>query len=164
MVGVSPREQVEALYRRIPCERTFEYDCELHRATGYVIDLPDIFLMGRGVDRIANIQEIADPHCVFHEEQQDCWHIYAFAGDARRIWEVMPYPLPWVCWQRLRAIASDPTELRFYSAKRAFRGMARVSVRKNLSHIEDEGTMVAATRPCWARQLTLDLYAKYRSA
>jgi hypothetical protein len=160
---VSPREQVEQLYQQIPCVRTFAADLALHEITGYVFDLPDLFIMGRGVDRLANPHEIMDPGCLFSMEQQNCWHIYAFAGSAKRIWAVLPYPLPWACWQRARTALGETTELRFYPARRAFRTMARVSVRKNLSHNEEEETMVAASRPCWS-QLTLDFYAKHRSA
>ena len=47
---------------------------------GFVFSTPDFFIMGRPMG--------------------DTWFIEAMAGDMSRAWDILPYPLPYIAWQR----------------------------------------------------------------
>jgi hypothetical protein len=97
---VTPRERIAELYLRYPQTRTFEEDIRLHRVTGYVLDHPDIFLMGRPVRREAPMEAIICPHVSFSRSQADSWFIWAMSGKLSLVWETAPYELPYVGWIR----------------------------------------------------------------
>jgi hypothetical protein len=111
---VSPREEVEALYRREPCARTFEQDLALHHQFGVVFDQPDYFVMGRPVRKDADPALIVNPAYVFLHQVCDCWMVYAFAGDLSKAWEVLPFHLKWFAFER-------KNELRIYEAADIYR-------------------------------------------
>lgn len=52
-----------------------------HFLNGYVISTPDCFLMGK-------------------QESEDAWFVTYFAGDLRAAVAAIPYPLPFVIFQR----------------------------------------------------------------
>jgi hypothetical protein len=62
-----------------------------HFLTGYVISKPEFFLMGKA--------------------EGDAWFVTYLAGDLRAAVASIPFPLPWVIFQR------DNGELRRYSAE-----------------------------------------------
>ena len=91
---------IRRVYETEPCPRTFERDLWLHLCGGCVFSTPDLFVMGRGVARSAPVAEIVDPSVIFDRERQDCWWVYAAAGDLARMPQLLPYPLPWIGWER----------------------------------------------------------------
>lgn len=44
-------------------------------------------------------------------EGKTCWYVAAAAGNLSRMWEVLPYPLEWVCFRRM---LGGKEELRLY--------------------------------------------------
>ena len=95
-----PFDQIAALYKRYPQPRTFEEDLTAHISTGYVHITPDTFLMGRGINRQAPPDLIANPWHTFPIDQQDTWLVFAYSGYSRNFLAFLPYPLKWVAWQR----------------------------------------------------------------
>ena len=64
--------------------------------------------MGRPVDSAGRHEDIVNPAFEFPREKCDCWHVYLMAGDTTRVWDIMPYPLPKISFERRN-------ELRFYA-------------------------------------------------
>ena len=97
---MTPRQQVLNLYWRFPQPRDFQDDYLMHQVSGYVIDTPEAFLMGRGVDRYQDEEVIRCPHVIFPRSRQNAWFIWAFAGDISLMGVLAPYELPYVGWAR----------------------------------------------------------------
>lgn len=104
---LSPFEQAKAVYDREPSRRTFWDDLTLHLLNGFVFSTPDYFVMGRPVLKDAAPEFIVDPHCKYPKEQADCWMIYLMAGDTGKAWDVLPWDLEFICFER-------NNELRFH--------------------------------------------------
>lgn len=104
----TPYEQARDVYRSEPCARAFEEDLEAHYINGFVFSRPDFFIMGRPIVKAADPVLIVDPWMRFPSAFADCWHVYLFAGNLARVWDILPWPLPWVAFER-------KNELRFYS-------------------------------------------------
>ena len=107
---MSPVQRAKNVYFWEPCVRTFQEDLELHLINGYVFSTPEFFIMGRGVKRDAPQDQIVDPSYCFPREEQDCWHVYLMSGDVRKVWDILPYSLPFISFER-------KNELRFYKSE-----------------------------------------------
>lgn len=107
---MTPYEEMQEVYRTEPCARSFAEDLELHHLNGYVYSTPHFFVMARPVWSEGPRVAIVHPAVDFRKVgvPLDCWHVYGMAGDMRRAWEIMPYPLPLISFER-------KNELRFHS-------------------------------------------------
>lgn len=103
----SPYERARWVYDNEDCPRSFETDLELHLKHGFVFSTPDFFVMGRAVCSKTSPEEIVNPEVVHRRDLHDCWHVYLFAGDLSKAWNVLPYELPMFSLER-------KNELRFY--------------------------------------------------
>lgn len=82
-------------------ERTrfaFEEAIDAHGRTGYVIVTPEIFLLVRPVDSLADPLLFDDPYVEF--EDPDCWHVYLAAGDITQMPLYVPSPMPFISFVR----------------------------------------------------------------
>lgn len=112
------------MYALHPRERTFAEYVGWHLAYGFVLSRPDVFVMGRpivrregesGVKWMANRDGDVAGRC-------DTWFVHAASGNIQRAWELIPWNLPWIAWER----TLDRTrELRFYDAGRVRRLLMR---------------------------------------
>lgn len=99
------------VYATEKCARTFAEDLSLHLHFGFVHSTPDYFIMGRPVLKAAPIEQIVNCRHIFTGITCDCWHVYLACGDIARAWEVLPWPLPWISFER-------KNELRFHELER----------------------------------------------
>jgi len=106
--SVIPYEEAKSVYEREPCKRTFEEDLLTHLRYGFVFSTPQFFIIGRPVNSKAGAPAIVDPDIRFDEARCDCWHIYLMAGNFSKAWEIMPWKLPLISFER-------KNELRIYS-------------------------------------------------
>lgn len=97
---MKPFDVIAELYEVYDVGRTFDEDIAAHISNGYVFSTPEFFLMGRPVDRFADMKSIDDPWYPFPMERQNTWLVYAFAGHSQNLLTFMPYPLTWLAWQR----------------------------------------------------------------
>lgn len=112
---MSPYEKIEAAYAKRPRVEPFLYYVRLYAARGFVFSRPDFFVMGRPVPRSAWASRILDDNDNFEGEICDCWYLMAASGKTERMWQVVPFPLPFFCWTRLH----DPQmELTFVDTDR----------------------------------------------
>lgn len=95
---VGPKARASRVYDLEPCDRTFFEDLAIHRRYGVVIDTPKVFVMGRPVRKDAPISLVLDPTYRFSDP--DAWLVWLLAGDLQEALRLMPYPLPWLGWQR----------------------------------------------------------------
>jgi hypothetical protein len=95
---MTPIDQARAVYSQEWCARTFDEDLALHLSGGYVFSTPTMFLMGRPVRSDAPPDEIVNPAVSF--SGPDAWLVYLLAGSLREALEFIPYPLPFVGWER----------------------------------------------------------------
>lgn len=103
-----PVEKAAAVYSTEACSRPFREDLEAHLLEGFVFSRPDYFIMGRPVERGADQAQVTDPWYRFTWDKCDCWHVFLFSGNLVRAWGILPWPLPWISFER-------KNELRFYS-------------------------------------------------
>lgn len=99
-------------------EKPLRWYEEEHKLKGFVFCTPDFYIMGRPVKRDAPPEQILDVTHQFFPPACDCWYVFLMCGDVRKAWSILPYELPWLCWQR----DNDPSdELRFYETRRMMR-------------------------------------------
>ena len=92
--------EARAVYDREPTHRTFREDLDLHLIHGYVFNLPDVFIMGRPVNSKAEQNQILDPLYPFKLHEQDCWHVFLYAGNLTKAFTFLPYWLPYCSFER----------------------------------------------------------------
>lgn len=97
---MSPYEQMRAKYLAEPEDLPFEsYLMAHHRhPRGVVIQTPDFFVMGLPVTR-ALLESQMHP-LLIDTQHPDCWYVSAMAGDMGKAWGILPYPLPWIAFDR----------------------------------------------------------------
>ncbi len=122
---MNPYDRILAAY---PNEQGEFKECvEYHERHGFVFATPDYFVMGRPVVMMARADQICDYTCEFPAQGCDCWYIHAMAGHLAQVWDVLPWELPWIAWQRVR----DPEKvLRIYPLAR----MRSMSLQRNASN------------------------------
>ena len=94
------RERVQNLYERFPQPRRLEEDEAMYRNCGYVIETPEVYVIGKAVWHEAPWEAIVDPQVSFARIEQDAWFLHAMAGSLRAMWAVKPYYLPLIGWSR----------------------------------------------------------------
>ena len=107
---MTPYEQARAVYLKEPCTRTFDEDLSLHLEFGFVFNTPEFFIMGRPICRSAMCGLILDPSYQFKREECDAWHIYLAAGNLSKAWDILPWPLGWLSFERKNVLRFHPTE------------------------------------------------------
>ena len=105
---MSPYEEAKAVYSREFCPRTFQEDLELHLQYGYVFSTDTEFIMARPVLKGADPSLVVNPGFAFNSA--DCWFVYLFAGHPSSIIQYMPYPLPWIGFERKNVLRFWPLE------------------------------------------------------
>lgn len=106
---MTPYELAAKAHAAHPGPRSFTEDVEAHLMNGFVFSTPDFFIMGRAVIASADARLILNPSHPFPRDRADCWFVYLMAGDIPKAWSILPWELPWFCWER-------SSELRFYRA------------------------------------------------
>lgn len=94
----SPFELAADVYAREPCANTFQCDLAAHLLYGYVFSAPELFIMGRPVEKNAPEHLILDPAHPF--DSPDAWLIWLAAGDLSAFPRCLPYPLGFFGLQR----------------------------------------------------------------
>jgi hypothetical protein len=109
---VSPYEQAAKAFEAKPHPRTFTDDIESHLMSeaGYVFSTPDFFIMGRAVVRGAPVDAIVDPEVIFPAHLCDCWHVYLAAGNLAKAWDILPWRLPYLSFERGNELRVYPIE------------------------------------------------------
>jgi hypothetical protein len=108
---MSPYEQCEAKYAESWPKCGFEERVIRAMKHGFVFSTPDFFVMGRPVVSTAPHEQIACPAFTFDRSKCDMWHLDWFAGDMHKVWAVLPWPLPYISFERMR---SGRLELQIY--------------------------------------------------
>lgn len=99
---MTPYQRAARVYELEPCARTFAEDLEWHLVNGFVFSRPDFFVMGRPVvSTVATFDpgKIVGLHR-FPSSLCDCWHVYLMAGNVARAWDMLPWELPLVSFER----------------------------------------------------------------
>lgn len=78
--------------------QSFRDVLEAHFQVGHVVSSPEIFLLGRRVSSWWCEQSLRDPW--FTDEGGDTWHVWLFAGALPKVLAAIPYPLPYVTFDR----------------------------------------------------------------
>lgn len=96
---MTPVEKAAAVYESEPCAYSFKQDLEFYLLNGFVFSRPDFFIMGRPVVSTAPVDMITGHHR-FSSASCDCWHMALAGGNLSRMWPMLPWELPLVCFQR----------------------------------------------------------------
>jgi hypothetical protein len=105
---VNPYPEAKRVYQQELCVRSFEVDLDMHLRHGWVYSGPELFIMARPVRRDAPAELVVCPSAWWPSSECDTWHVYLFAGDLSKLERHMPFPLPWISFER-------KNELRFYA-------------------------------------------------
>ena len=132
----SPYETIRAEYNRCPHELEWEWWVDWHYQHGFVYATPDFFIMGKPVRKDAPSDWLEDPEYVVTRGEANAWYIFAFAGDMGKAWAIMPWPLAWIAFQRVRG---GKRELAFYSTE-----TLRRLCPPNLHHAPTESILATA--------------------
>lgn len=96
--------QIERLYRDFPQMaggRLFLEDVALHLRYGYVWASPTAVILARPVSSQWLTTDLGDLSKTAARDEADTWFVYLAAGNLTEFFEVMPYPLKFVCfWRR----------------------------------------------------------------
>jgi len=118
---MTPYERLVALYDRQPeiCGgKSLAWYIDVYCRHGFVFSRPDFFIMGRPVVAFLDPEKIMQCDFDFHWHRCDCWQIEAMAGNCAKAFDIMPWPLPWLCFCRW---FQDKRGLRFVETHRALR-------------------------------------------
>jgi len=106
----TPFQQAAEAFLAEPHARSLTEDLEAHLINGFVFSRPDYFVMGRPVIRTAPEAQIVDPWHRFPSGQCDCWHVYLMAGNMAKAWEILPWAMPWMSFERKNELRFVPLE------------------------------------------------------
>lgn len=106
---MNPFAAAAGVYQREPCARPLREDLEAHLLFGWVFSTPEVFLMGRQVRHDWPHDRIRDPWQT--ADDGDCWHVWLCAGDIREAIGLMPFPLPWVSYERQNVLRIIPAKV-----------------------------------------------------
>ena len=98
---MSPYELMLEFYGRHAPAVDFRTHVEWHFKHGFVYSTPDYFVMGRPVNHEASAEEITNPEKRWKEEECDCWYVHAMCGCVWKAFQIMPWRMPWIAWERL---------------------------------------------------------------
>ena len=123
---MTPYHQAREVYNREPCARTFEEDLVAHLENGYVINTPEVFGMFRPVNIDWPEPDILDAsrrNCIIG----NCWHIWIAAGDLSQFMGFLPYPLPFISFER-------KNRLRYYRFHQMAEKLSHGRIRRTSLH------------------------------
>lgn len=116
--SLSPYERTAYDWAAYPRSHSLQWYEDMHKAHGFVFATPAFYVMGRPVRKYAPLEQILDVEHVFDFDTCDTWYVFLMCGNLWKAWSVLPWELPFICWQR----DNDPTEeLRFYETRRVMR-------------------------------------------
>lgn len=99
---MSPYARMAQKYADNPQERPFSYYVVWHMMHGFCFSTPEFFIMGR----LATKRFIEENPIQFlwnaKPNDPDTWYVHAASGDLSKAWSILPYPLPWLAFERLR--------------------------------------------------------------
>lgn len=98
---MSPYERARFLYQRFPQERSFTWYWDWHCQYAFAYATQEFCIMGRPI--IREVGPLVN-RCLFlaDRSQADCWYIHAMAGNLSKAWDILPYPLGWMGFERMR--------------------------------------------------------------
>ncbi len=102
---MSPIDRIAEFYAKHPQEESFESYLNWHLENGCVFSTSDFFIMFRAIktwpDEAITIHGINN-FAIWDREDENCWYVHAMAGDISKVWDVMPYPLGYIAFDRIR--------------------------------------------------------------
>lgn len=112
---MSPYEKIRHAYIQHPQEDTFEFYEDWHKKNGFLFCTPEFFIMGREVPKMVieltgKVELRKFPHDLW---TPDTWYIHAMAGNMEKAWSILPWPLPWIAFERIRDGARELTIIPF---------------------------------------------------
>jgi hypothetical protein len=81
-------------------EELFYKVLDLHLMFGYVYASPDYFVMGRPVPKTVSYEDMLDITKTYTLSECDAWCIYFLSGDIKKVWEILPFDLPYIVFER----------------------------------------------------------------
>lgn len=102
---MTPIDRIREFYQLHPQEQPFEWYLNWHLADGFVFSTPEFFIMGRPIkmypDEEATIHGI-DNFAIWDRSEHNCWYVHAMSGNIAKCWDILPYPLGFIAFERTR--------------------------------------------------------------
>lgn len=124
---MTPIDLIREEYRLHPREESFQTYLDWHLENGFVFSTPDFFIMGRRVNK-DHIERLGIDFCPTYEMFADCWYVHAMAGDISKAWDILPYPLPYIAFERKRGETLELTCVKTERMKRLSHAIPKQTV------------------------------------
>lgn len=111
---MTPYEQIKVKYEAAPHDRPWGWWLEWHAVHGFIFSTPDYFVMGRPIQTSFDFHDLA----LAAREQANAWYIFAFSGDLSQVWSILPFPLGWIAFERIRDGKRELTTVKSESLRR----------------------------------------------
>lgn len=95
------------------CGIDMNRDIAAYCANGYVFITPDSFLLGKAVNSKSEVHPVDQ----WNVENPDAWYIHMAIGKAKKFWQYLPHPLPYIGWMR----ETKKQPMRWYDFKKILR-------------------------------------------
>lgn len=101
---MSPYLQLDLQYTKHPQKESFGWYISWHLEHGFVFSTPEYFIMGRPMHYFekGKLRQDIENLTTHPLEKANLWYIHAMAGDMNKAWDILPYPLGYIAWERLR--------------------------------------------------------------
>lgn len=99
------------VYERMGYPMSLEYDIADYLQRGYMIRTPDFLVLGKPVKLFTT----TEPHDQWDTVGADAWYIKLLVGSLKALLDMVPYALPFVCFERW---VKGNRNLKTYSYKR----------------------------------------------
>ena len=103
--------EARSLYQKMGYPMSLEHDIADYLQQGYMIRTPDFLVLGKPVKLFTT----TEPHDQWDTVGADAWYIKLLVGSLKALLDMVPYPLPFVCFERW---ARGVRHLKTYSFKR----------------------------------------------
>lgn len=128
---MTPMDRIREFYQLHPQEQPFEWYLNWHLQEGFVFSTPEYFVMGRAIKVYANEATTThgiDNFAIWERMEQNCWYVHAMAGNIDKCWEILPYPLGQVAFERTRNGKRELTVLPTERIRRLSHELSRFSL------------------------------------
>jgi len=128
---MTPLDRIAEFYAKHPQELSFESYLNWHLENGCVFSTSDFFIMFRAIKTYpteGQTRHGIDNFAIWDRSEQNCWYVHAMAGNMSKCWSILPYPLGFIAFDRIRDGTRELTILPTERIRRLSDEVSRYSV------------------------------------
>lgn len=99
-MAVTPIQSIREEFRKNPRAEPFDRLMQWHLNNGFVFSTPEFFVMGSE----QNSRELKEGGWeLIPSGFLDTWYVHSMAGDMSKAWDILPWELPFIAFERKEA-------------------------------------------------------------